>query len=56
VISAGERPSPRDYVDQTFLPLTADLFEALAKACRLRENGDRPGTSGVRATDNLPDP
>jgi hypothetical protein len=56
VISAGERPSPRDYVDQTFLPLTADLFEALAEACGLREEGDRLTRSGVRATDNLPDP
>lgn len=54
VISAGEHPSPRDYVDRTFLPLTADLFEALAQACGLREKGGRPGRSGVRATDNLP--
>ena len=54
VISAGENPSPRDYVDRTFLPLTADLFEALAEACGLRGKGDRPDKSGVRATDNLP--
>jgi hypothetical protein len=56
VISAGERPSPRDYVDQTVLPLTSDLFEALAEASGLREKGDRTQRSGVRATDNLPNP
>lgn len=54
VISAGEQPSPRDYVDQTFLPLSADLFEALAEACGLRDPAEQASRSGIQATDNLP--
>lgn len=54
VIGTGDRPQPRDYVDQTFLPLSSDLFEALAEACGLRDGSERFGRSEVCATDNLP--
>jgi hypothetical protein len=54
VISTGEHPSPRDYVDKTFLPLSSDLFEALAEACGLRDRDRVSRRSGVRASDNLP--
>jgi len=33
----GEHPTPREYVDRTLLPLSTDLFEALADACALRQ-------------------
>ena len=54
VISTGDHPSPRDYVDRTFLPLSSDLFEALAETCGLRDDSERLGRSEVHATDNLP--
>lgn len=52
VISTGERPTPWDYVDQTFLPLSVDLFEALADSCGLRIPSERSARSGVNSSDN----
>jgi hypothetical protein len=54
VISTAEKPTPRDYVDNTFLPLSADLFEALADACGFRAHGERVQRSGIKSSDNLP--
>jgi hypothetical protein len=51
VISAGERPSPRD---MTLVPLVSDLFEALAEACGLRDRDRLVGRNGVKASENLP--
>jgi hypothetical protein len=51
VISNPDEPAePREYVDQTFLPLAADLFEALAEATELRGAGELTPRSGVRAS------
>jgi hypothetical protein len=46
--------TPREYVDRTFRPLAADLFEALAEACELRDPEERVPRSGVRARDRKP--
>jgi len=50
VYAEEDGPTPRDYVDRTFLPLSADLFEALAEACELRDPRERAPRSGVRAS------
>jgi hypothetical protein len=55
VIYAEEQgTTPRQYVDWTFLSLTADLFEALGEACEMRDAGERVPRSGVRAADRKP--
>lgn len=54
IYAEGEAPTPREYVDQTFRPLTADLFEALAEACELRDDDERAPRSGKRASDGKP--
>ena len=55
VIYAEEQgTTPREYVDRTFRPLAADLFEALAEACELRDPEERVPRSGVRARDRKP--
>jgi len=52
IYETGAKLTPRDYVDQTFIPLARDLFEALAESCELRGEKDRPARSGVTAADN----
>ncbi len=57
ISNPDEREAPREYVDQTFLPLSADLFEALAEATELRtgneltppqrREGERPYARGL---------
>lgn len=55
VIYAEEQgTTPQQYVDWTFRPLAADLFEALAEACELRDRKERVPRSGVKATDHKP--
>jgi hypothetical protein len=56
VIYAAEPgvPTPREYVDRTFVSLARDLFEALAEESELRGDGRRQPRSGVTASDNLP--
>jgi hypothetical protein len=54
IYSPTDGPTPREYVDKTFLPLSGDLFEALAEACELRTPGEGMPRSRVRASDNRP--
>jgi len=54
IYAEGEGPAPHEYVDQTFLPLAADLFEALAEATELRAANELTARSGVRASDRKP--
>jgi hypothetical protein len=55
VVYAEEQgPTPLRYVERTLHPLATDLFEALAEACELRDEGERLPRSGVRASDNQP--
>jgi hypothetical protein len=54
IYSPADGPTPREYVDLTFLPLSADLFEAMAEACELRTTGERVLRVSVTARDHLP--
>lgn len=54
IYSPADGPTPREYVDSTFLPLSADLFEALAEACELRRPGEGVPRTKVSASDNMP--
>jgi hypothetical protein len=54
IYAEDQGPTPRDYVDRTYLPLSADLFEALAEACELRDPRERAPRSGARASNNKP--
>lgn len=54
IYSPTQGTTPREYVDRTFVPLSADLFEALAEACELRRPDERVSRSGVRSSDNKP--
>ncbi len=54
IYSPADGPTPREYVDRTFVPLAADLFEALAEACELRRSGEGVPRTGVGASDNMP--
>ncbi len=49
VITGDVGPTPDEYVKGTFLPLAADLFEALAEATELRSPRERTPRSGIRA-------
>lgn len=46
--------TPREYVDDTFLPLSGDLFEALAETYELRDPAERSARTGVRASERKP--
>ena len=54
IYSLTQGITPREYVDRTFVPLSADLFEALAEACELRRSDEGAPRSGVLASDNKP--
>jgi len=54
IYAREDGPTPKEYVDLTFVPLVRDLVEALADACDLRGPGERSLRSGVRATDHMP--
>jgi hypothetical protein len=54
IYAAEDGPTPRDYVDLTFRPLVADLYEALGESCELRESEERQQRSGLSASDNRP--
>ena len=54
IYSLADGPTPREYVDRTFLPLAADLIEALAEACELRRPGEGVPRTGAGSSDNMP--
>ncbi len=56
IYAEDDQPTPRDYVDKTFLPLARDLFEALGEAVELRDKDEQVARSGVKAIDNQPRP